>query len=180
MKLRYLFIICLFPILSQGQTVKSFKQEKDKVDVALSDGTLCVNSLSDNAVRVRFYKDAKAELPKLIFTSKVTAPDSKVTDSPSTLSIAVKNLVVTIDKQTGKLSFADKLGKIFLNEIAGSRKLIPGSVMNEPCFSAEQSFESPSDEFIFGLGQFQDGQYNLKGITRRLTQVNTQIAIPFI
>ena len=33
---------------------------------------------------------------------------------------------------------------------------------------------------IFGLGQFRDGQYNLKNITRRLTQVNSQIAIPFI
>jgi len=53
-------------------------------------------------------------------------------------------------------------------------------VMDEPCFAAEQSFESPSDEFVFGLGQFQDGQYNLKGVTRRLTQVNTQIALPFI
>jgi alpha-glucosidase (family GH31 glycosyl hydrolase) len=44
----------------------------------------------------------------------------------------------------------------------------------------EQSFESSADEYIFGLGQFQDGQYNLKNVARRLTQVNTQIAIPFI
>jgi alpha-D-xyloside xylohydrolase len=33
---------------------------------------------------------------------------------------------------------------------------------------------------FLALGQFQDGHYNLKGITRRLTQVNSQIAIPFI
>jgi len=180
MKYCYLLLIILFTAICQGQTVKSFKQERGKVDVTLSDGTLSISSLTDNALRVRFYKDAKAELPELIFTSKVAAPEIKVSDSPSALKVAVKNLVVTIDKQTGKLSFADKSGKIFLNEIAGSRKLIPGSVMDEPCFSAEQSFESPSDEFIFGLGQFQDGQYNLKGVTRRLTQVNTQIAIPFI
>jgi len=180
MKFIYLFLICLFPFICKGQTVKSFKQEKGKVDFTLSDGTLSINSLTDNAVRVRFYKDSKAELPELVFTSKVIAPDLKVFDSPSTLKAAVKNLVVTIDKQTGKLSFADNSGKIFLNETVGSRKLTPGSVMDEPCFAAEQSFESPSDEFIFGLGQFQDGQYNLKGVTRRLTQVNTQIAIPFI
>ncbi len=39
---------------------------------------------------------------------------------------------------------------------------------------------SPDDEYIFGLGQFQDGHYNLKNITRRLTQVNSQISLPFI
>jgi len=180
MKLKFLLTVILFPLLCLGQTVKSFKQEKGKVNVTLSDGTLSISSLTDNAVRVRFYKDAKAELPELVFTTKVAAPDFKVSDSPSAIKLAVKNLVVTVDKQTGKLSFADGSGKILLNEIAGSRKLAPGSVVDEPCFAAEQSFESPSDEFIFGLGQFQDGNYNLKGISRRLTQVNCQIAIPFI
>ncbi|PXV65840.1 hypothetical protein CLV62_10613 [Dysgonomonas alginatilytica] len=67
-----------------------------------------------------------------------------------------------------------------LSEIPGSRKLIPDSIMGEPCFVSEQSFESPTDEFIFGLGQFQDGHYNLKGVSHRLIQVNSQIAIPFI
>lgn len=180
MKYCYLLFICLFPFLSQGQTVKSFKQEKGKVDVAFSDGTLSISSLSDNAVRVRFYKDANAGLPEFVFTSKVVAPDLKVSDSPSALKVAVKNLVVTIDKQSGKLSFADNSGKIILNETVGSRKLTPVTVMGEPGFAVEQSFESPADEFIFGLGQFQDGLYNLKGATRSLSQVNSQIAIPFI
>ena len=180
MKYCYLLLIILFPFLCQGQAVKGFKQEKGKVDVALSEGTLSINSLTDNAVRVRFYKDFKAELPELVLTSKVVAPDLKVTDSPSALKVALKKLVVTIDKQTGKLSFADNSGKIILNETTGSRKLKPGTVMGEPCFEVEQSFESSSDEYIFGLGQFQDGQYNLKGVARRLTQVNSQIAIPFI
>src|SRR5690606_28222384 len=31
-----------------------------------------------------------------------------------------------------------------------------------------------------GLGQFQDGHYNLRNATRKLTQVNSQIAIPFL
>ena len=45
---------------------------------------------------------------------------------------------------------------------------------------AEQSFESPSDEYLFGLGQFQDGHYNVRNVSRQLTQVNSQISIPFI
>ena len=88
--------------------------------------------------------------------------------------------MVVLDKQTGHLSFTDHSGKVFLNEKTGSRKLIPGFVMGEPCFLAEQSFTSPGDEFILGLGQFQDGHFNLRNVTRRLTQVNSQISIPFI
>jgi len=180
MRYYYLLFIILFASICKGQTVKNFKQEKGKVDVTLSEGTLSFSSLTDNALRVQFYADSKAEVPELVLTSKVTAPDLKVSNSPSKLEVAGKNLIVTIDKQTGRLSFADHSGNIFLSEKAGSRKLTPSSVMNEPCFIAEQSFDSPADEFIFGLGQFQDGHYNLKGVSRRLTQVNSQIAIPFI
>jgi len=173
-------MISLFPLLSQGQVVKSFKQLPDGVNVTLSDGILGITPLSENAVRVRFYKETEGNLPELIFTSGVPTPKFQVSDSPSGIEIKTKKIIVSLDKQTGKLSYADNAGKVFLREKAGSRKLTPDSVQGEPCFAAEQGFESPSEEFIFGLGQFQDGQYNLKGITRRLTQVNSQIAIPFI
>ena len=89
-------------------------------------------------------------------------------------------MIASLDKQSGTLSFRDDSGNVFLCEKPGTRKLNPDSVMGEPCFMAEQSFESPAGEYIFGLGQFQDGHYNLRGISRRLIQVNSQIAIPYI
>ena len=45
---------------------------------------------------------------------------------------------------------------------------------------ATLAFNSPKDEFLFGLGQFQDGFSNVRGLSRRLTQVNTQISIPML
>jgi len=180
MRYYYLLFMVLFAAICQGQTVKSFKQEKGKVDVTLSEGMLSIRSLTDNAIRIKFFNGAKAELQELVLIEKVAAPDLKVTDSPSKLEVAGKKVSVSIDKQTGKLSFADQTGRIVLTETVGSRKLTEGTIMGETCFAAEQSFESPADESIFGLGQFQDGQYNLKGVSRRLTQVNCQIAIPFI
>jgi alpha-D-xyloside xylohydrolase len=74
----------------------------------------------------------------------------------------------------------DNKGKVFLSETANGRKLTHNSVQGQPCYIAEQSFNSPNDEYLFGLGQFQDGHYNLRNISRKLIQVNTQIAIPFI
>jgi alpha-D-xyloside xylohydrolase len=179
-KIRFLLIISMLPVLCQGQVVKSYKQLPDRVNILLTDGTLSISPITENTIRVRFYKEAEGNFPELILTSSVPTPVFQVSDLPSKLEVKSKNINVTLDKQTGKLSYSDNSGKIFLSEKAGTRKLTPDSVQGEPCFAAEQIFESPSDEYIFGLGQFQDGQYNLKNITRRLTQVNSQIAIPFI
>ena len=173
-------IIILFPVLCQGQVVKGFKQAADRVDITLSEGTLSIYPLTENTVRIRFCKEVEVKVPELIFTSNVPTPHFNVIDSPSKLEISGKNIIAELNKQTGKLSFADNSGKVFLSEKAGTRKLIPDSVMGEPCFVAEQSFDSPADEYIFGLGQFQDGHFNLRNVTRRLTQVNSQISIPFI
>jgi len=180
MKLKFLLLAGLFPLLCQGQIVKSFKQLSDRVNVTLADGTLSISPLSDNAVRIKFYKVSEGNLPELVFTSESVAPVFQVVDSPSKLEIKTPKITVSLDKQTGKLSYADKAGKVFLSEKAGTRKLTPDIIQGESCFAVEQSFESPTDESVFGLGQFQDGQYNLKNVARRLTQVNTQIAIPFI
>jgi len=180
MKFKSLLIVSLFPLLCQGQVVKVFKQLSDRVIITLSDGTLSISPLTENAVRVKFYNETEGNLPELIFTSGVVTPRFQVLDLPSKLEIKTKKIIVSLDKQTGKLSYADNAGNVFLSEKEGARILTPDSIQGEPCFAVEQSFESPSDEYIFGLGQFQDGQYNLKNIARRLTQVNTQISIPFI
>ena len=180
MKLKLFLLISLFPLLCEAQVVKGFKRLSNKVNITLSNGTLSISPLSENAVRVKFYKESEGNLPELVFTSRVATPGFQVLDLPTKLEIKTKNIQVSLDKHTGKLSYANNAGKVFLSEEAGTRKLTPGSIQGETCYEAEQSFESPSDEYIFGLGQFQDGQYNLKSVARRLIQVNTQIAIPFI
>ena len=59
-----------------------------------------------------------------------------------------------------------------------ARLLTPSAVQGIDTYCATQKFYSPEDEHLFGLGQFQDGCLNVRGLSRRLTQVNTQIAIP--
>lgn len=162
------------------QVYKSHTLQPDRLVIQLSEGSLYIIPLSDGVLRVQFEKEALKELPELIFTEKLAAVKFSVSENDSFLSIATLKLIAKFNKTTGNLSFIDKSGKIFLSEADNGRKLISGSVMGDPCYLAEQSFESPSGEKLFGLGQFQDGHYNIKGITRRLTQVNSQIAIPFL
>ena len=180
MEIKFFLLICLLPALCQGQVVKNYEQKTNQVIVVLTEGTLSISPVTDNAVRIRFYKDNEINLPEFVFTSNVPVPWFQVSDLPSKLEIKQKNITVSLNKQNGNLSFSGNSGNIFLREKPGSRKLSPDSILGEKCYLVEQSFESSEGEYIFGLGQFQDGHYNLKGVSRRLTQVNSQIAIPFI
>ena len=180
MNFKYTLFVSLFPLLCLSQVVENYKQLGNEVNINLTEGTLNISSMADNAVRIKFYQEVENSISELIFTSTDKNQRLNVTDLPSKLELKGERIIVFVDKQTGNLSFANYEGKIFLNEKAGTRKLIPDSVMGEPCFIAEQSFESPKDEYLFGLGQFQDGHYNLRNITRCLTQVNSQISLPFI
>jgi alpha-glucosidase (family GH31 glycosyl hydrolase) len=167
-------------VLCKGQLIRSYKQSAEEVNVKLTDGTLSIFPLADNSVRIRFYNDVQPQDTELIFIRDLQKPGFKITDSPSALVVKGRRITVSVDKQTGTLSFTDNSGRVFLKEKENSRKLIPDTVRGQSCFRAEQSFESPNDEYLFGLGQFQDGHYNIKNITRRLTQVNSQISLPFI
>jgi alpha-D-xyloside xylohydrolase len=182
MNRKYLIFLLLFVLsaICAGQTIKSYKQTTAEINIKLTDGTLSIFPIADNAMRIRFFKDTQPKDTELIFIKASQKPVFKVSDSPAALVVKGGKITVSVDKQTGALSFADNSGKIFLKEKEDSRKLTPNTVGGESCFVVEQTFESPADEYLFGLGQFQDGHYNIKNITRRLTQVNSQISIPFI
>jgi alpha-D-xyloside xylohydrolase len=180
MKIIYLLALSFFLVCCQHQEVKNLRQEKERVIVETKDGTLAIHPVADNAVRIKFFETEDITIPEFVLIHEFQAPEFEISESGSDIRVLLKEMIVRVDRKTGNLTFADQTGNVFLSENTGSRILKPDSVMGEPCFFVEQSFNSPSDEYIFGLGQFQDGYYNIKDITRRLTQVNSQIAIPFI
>lgn len=180
MKKYFILAISLLLGVCQLQAGIRYKRNNDGITVQFENGSLEIKPLNDNAVRVQFYSANSSLLPELVFTTKSLVPQFEVKESKRDISLLLKNLIVKVNRDNGKLSFFDGSGKLILNEKVDSRKVEPALVMGDTCYFVEQGFESPDDESIFGLGQFQDGQYNLKGITRRLTQVNSQIAIPFV
>lgn len=153
---------------------------KESVTVKTADGTLSICPMAGNAVRIKFFVEREPAVPEFVFTEGYDVPGYEVVESGKTIRVLLENMVVEVNRTTGHLTFIDRTGKVLLREKPGSRLLRPDSVMGERCYFVEQAFDSPGDESIFGLGQFQDGYFNIRGISRRLTQVNSQIAIPFI
>lgn len=181
MKSKILFLLIIFiHTVAFPQVYKSYRLSKSRLSIQLAEGVLNIIPLSDNAIRVQWEKGNNFEQNEFILINKVPVPEFKCAETSSKLILSTNKIRVRFDKKTGAVDYADNTGKVFLREIAGSRKLKPDSVLGEPCYVAAQSFDSPANEFLFGLGQFQDGQYNLRNIPRKLIQVNTQIAIPFL
>ena len=179
MKLSLLFLITLIPALAFAQGYKKHSLQKDRLSIQLAEGTLNIIPLADKAIRVQWEKGMKEER-EFILINKLPVPAFQFSETTSKLKLSTKAITISFDKQTGVIDYSDNTGKIFLSEKSGSRKLKPDTVGGQNCFIAEQSFDSPSTEYLFGLGQFQDGQYNLRNIPRKLIQVNSQIAIPFL
>ena len=173
-------LVGLAQVVTFGQVVKKHTLLKDRLVLQLSAGVLNIIPLTDKAIRVQWEKDTLKETRELIFINKQPVPAISFAETASTLKLSTNAVTVLVDKQNGDIRFSDRAGKVFLSEKPGSRKLAPATVMGQPCVVAAQSFVSPADEYLFGLGQFQDGHYNLRNIARKLTQVNTQIAIPFV
>jgi alpha-D-xyloside xylohydrolase len=180
MKIEALLALILSIFVCQSHAADEIVRTEDGVTIHAGGGSLRIRPLANNAVRIMLTRDSGVALPELVFTAEHPVPKFSVSDSSRQVKVICDRITVVFDKQTGALSFTDASGERFLQEKAGTRRLVPDSVMGEPCFIAEQSFASTADEHLWGLGQFQDGYFDVKNVTRRLTQVNSQIAIPFV
>ena len=124
---------------------------------AFGDGQMTVQAVADNAVRIQYTEgNAKSDLPDWLYVKHETVDNCA--------------LKVTVDAKKQQLVIKDRKGKTVFT--ATRHQLKNGE--------ATLTFSSPKDECLFGLGQFQDGYSNVRGLSRRLTQVNTQISIPML
>ena len=123
-----------------------------------------------------------AENAKEIPVQKVNAAEQVVGDSAVFTNGKIR---ATINK-AGKLIFETSTGKPLLRELESSRHSSLGlhtrelKTMAGGNFKARLQFESDSKEKLFGMGQYQNGLFNLKGSVLELAQRNSQASIPFV
>ena len=126
--------------------------------VPFGKGQLTVKYVARNAVRIQY--DEGRALPEQL-------PDWSYVKHDE---VANSNVSVKIDKKRQLLQVKDRQGRVVFT---ATRHDMQGE-------QAMLTFKSPKDEYLYGLGQFQDGYTNVRGLSRRLTQVNTQISLPMV
>ena len=143
-------------------------------------GVLSVVPVADRALRIRCAPKVAEETTSLVLIHPETDVPFTIKQTAAAVSLATSLLAASYDRKTGVLRFSDAQGRLLLEEMPGARRVVSSTVQGQPTFIAEDRFRSPADEHLFGTGQFQDGFLDVRDLPRRLTQVNSQISIPFL
>ena len=94
--------------------------------------------------------------------------------------IQTSKLQVTIDRNTGAVRFLSAEGVSILSEAPDRGRVLPRQGQQGAAQGVEQHFALSPGEALYGLGQHQEGFFNLRNIPLRLLQANTNIAVPFL
>src|SRR5690348_4053659 len=104
-----------------------------------------------------------------------------VNDLSDSIQLKTNALIVSVNKQTGAVSFYDLNGKSILHEKQyNGRILTPAVFEGEPSYNIQQTFATTNDDALYGLGQHQDGIVNYRNNQEFLWQNNTEVAIPLL
>ena len=168
------------PAIPRGGPPYPAKKTSSGVEITTQSCVLAIRPLASTAMRIRCTKEPEAESSSIVLLPQTVIPQFEVTQTAANIVVTTDKMRAIFDRRTGTLRFTDSSSRELLSEMVGSRKLVPTTVQGESTFTAEQSFVSPADEHLFGSGEFQDGFLDIRDLPRRLTQVNSQIAIPFL
>ena len=146
--------------------------------IAFDEGTLNLTALQDDAVRIQYTDGSTPTMPEMVYEQTKAAVKLQKTVEDGKTVFSTGKMTVKIYTDDNIITVSDANGKEVFK--ATGHELKEASVQGEATREATLTLDSPQDEYLYGLGQFQDGFLNVKGLTRRLTQVNTQIAIPFL
>lgn len=167
-------------VSTQGGSSALIRQTASGVEIRTDACILTIRPMAESAMRVHCAKEAAVESPSIVLLQPASTPAFKVSQNAATVVLATSRMKAVFDRQNGALHFTDGFGHTFLSEIPSTRRLDQTAVQGEATFEAEQAFLSPPGEHLFGSGEFQDGFLDIRDLPRRLTQVNSQIAIPFL
>ncbi len=146
--------------------------------IQFDEGTLTLTALQEDAVRIQYAEGSMREMPEMVYNQTKATASLKKTEEGTKTVFTTEEMTIIVDLSAMTVQIADAEGKQVFK--ATSHQLKDAQVQGEATREAMLTLASPEDEYLYGLGQFQDGFLNVKGMTRRLTQVNTQIAVPFL
>lgn len=90
-----------------------------------------------------------------------------------------QTLTVTLNTQTGIITYAKPNGDALLIEQENVKAFTPVNDAGRSTYSVYQGFTTSKEEGLYGLGQLQNGQMMQRGMTKHLVQGNVEDVSPF-
>ncbi len=166
-------ITCATP----APTGTGYTVEKNGVTFTVGSGKMKVQVCADDTIRVQYGSTSTLPTKASLSISNAFEPPPAfcVTEAAGALTITTSRLKVKVNQSTGLVSYFDLDDKAIVAETKKSSTA--ATVQGTSTFKIDTAFTSTADEGIFGLGQRQDGNMNMKGKTSRLYNDNSWIHI---
>lgn len=162
--------------------------DKNRIIWKYDDETVWLEAHGENGIRVRFTKEA--QMPKHDWSLlPQNQTDCQIYECSNFASIKNGKITAVINS-FGRIRFEKTDGSVFLSEIWQDRKddehrmslMTSGRILkpiNGGKYEAVLTLRSDPNEKIFGMGQYQMENWDLKGCDLELAQRNSQVSIPF-
>ncbi len=151
--------------------------------------------VGDKIIRVEATREGSfPDKQSLIIVKQTAQPKYNVSDQGENLVVATSKLKAVVNENSGQVTFYDATGKKILGENADNGKIFRPYTVPEREIGADSKvteaqkhgwtwqllFDSPLDEALYGLGQHQSEELNMKGKNEDLFQYNTKVSVPFV
>ena len=146
-------------------------------------GMLKIEVCTDDIIRVACAPSAAFFTRASLATSPKKCVDTpvQVSTAAGQMTITTDRLSVRVDTTTGAVTFLDLTGATILAEQpGGGRTLTAATIQGEATHNVRQEWQPQSDESLYGLGQHQQGHFDIKGYDLDLHQQNSEVFIPYL
>ena len=149
--------------------------------------------MGDKIIRVSATADRKFhDRQSLIVVDRdAEAVPFSVSEDGDTVSLSTRSLTARVLRTTGVVWFTDSTGNVLARDQRGGGKSFTpyecvqtsadGRDVTYRGWSVRQVFDNIDDgEALYGLGQHQADEWNMKGRNEELFQYNTKVSVPFV
>ena len=163
-------------------SITESQKDSEGVTFKTTAGSMRIEACGDRIIHVVASPTAEIPTPKVPVAAQPCRVGQVVvkvgTKEVQLTTTAVK---VTVNATTGAVSFLSIDGKPILAEPKdGGKAFDVPAIAEMKTWQLQQTFQSPGDEAQYGLGQHQEGIFNVRGVPIRLHQANTNISVPFL
>ena len=177
---RFIILLFMVALTCTGSYGQSYSITDLGIKTAVDSIGIEIQFYSPSIVRIVKWpegQDFSKESLSVIMTPRKT--DLVIKQKGTELIARSKNLTVSLNLISGKISFMTPVSDLLLSESEAGAMFTGFNDAGTNTFSAYQAFVLDGNEAIYGLGQQQNGKMIQRNLTLNMIQGNTDDYIPF-
>ena len=162
--------------------IKESRADSHGVTFRTTAGTMRIEACGDRVIHVVASRTSEIPSPKIpVVTRPCKADNVEIKAEKKATKVSTAKITVVVDDASGAVSFLSRDGKpVLVEPKQGGKAFDVPSQFETKLWQVQQTFLSPPDEALYGLGQHQEGIFNVREVPIRLHQANTNISVPFL